>query len=63
MRDDSQAVLERNGIRYVTYFKKSLPPLEFEYSKAIIHDEIRDLDAGSLENLPSGFGRLRLISG
>lgn len=37
-----------------SYLKKSLPPLEFEYSKATIQDDIRDLDTGSLENLPIG---------
>ena len=54
VRADTQAVLERNGVKYVTYLKKSLPPLEFEYSKASIQDDIRELDAGSLENLPVG---------
>jgi len=54
VRDDSQAVLEQEGVRYVTYAKKSLPPVEFEYSKATIQDEIRDLDHDSLENLPIG---------
>jgi RHS repeat-associated protein len=54
VRDDSQPVLERNGVTYVTYLKKSLPPLEFEYSKAAIQDDIREIDAESLENLPIG---------
>jgi RHS repeat-associated protein len=54
VRDKTQAVLERGGVKYVTYQKKSLPPLEFEYSKAAIQDDIRELDAGSLENLPVG---------
>jgi RHS repeat-associated protein len=54
VRDDTQAMLVRNGVRYVTYIKKSLPPLEFEYSKAHIQDDIRDLAADSLENLPIG---------
>ncbi len=54
VRDDTQAVLVRNGVRYVTYIKKSLPPLEFEYSKAHIQDDIRDLAADSLENIPIG---------
>ena len=54
LRDDTQAVVQRNGVSYVTYLKKSLPPLEFEYSKAVIQDDIRELDAGSLENLPVG---------
>jgi len=41
-------------IRKYTYFKKSLPPLQFKYSKAIIQDDIHELDAASLENLPIG---------
>jgi RHS repeat-associated protein len=36
------------------YLKKSMPPLEFEYSKAIIHETISEIDAESLENLPIG---------
>lgn len=54
LRDDSQPVLERDGVRYVTYLKKSLPPLEFDYSKAAIQDDIREIDTESLENLPIG---------
>jgi len=54
VRDGSEAVLDSNGVRYVTYLKKSLPPLEFEYSKAVIQDDIREMDADSLENLPVG---------
>jgi hypothetical protein len=37
-----------------SYLKKSLPPVEFDYSKAEIQDEVRQLDAESLENLPAG---------
>lgn len=37
-----------------TYLRKSLPPLEFEYSKARIDDELRELDTADLENLPVG---------
>jgi RHS repeat-associated protein len=37
-----------------TYLKKSLPPVEFEYSKAHIDETVRDVDADSLENLPYG---------
>jgi RHS repeat-associated protein len=36
------------------YLQKSLPPLEFEYSRAEIQDDVRELDADSLENLPIG---------
>src|SRR5262249_1372629 len=44
----------RDGIAYITYLKQTLPPLEFEYSKAQISDAIHELDRGSLENLPVG---------
>jgi len=54
VRDETQAVQQREGVCYVTYLRKSLPPLEFEYSKANIQDDVRELDAGSLENLPVG---------
>jgi RHS repeat-associated protein len=36
------------------YLKKSLPPLEFEYSQANIDYKIHDIDPESLENLPYG---------
>lgn len=54
VRDDTQAVLERDGVEYVTYLRKSLPPLELEYSKAKIQEDVRELDEASLENLPVG---------
>lgn len=54
VRDATQAVLERDGVKYVTYLTKSLPPLEFEYSQASIQDAILELDAASTENLPVG---------
>jgi RHS repeat-associated protein len=54
VRDVNVPVVVQNGIRYVTYLKKSMPPLEFEYSKAIIQEDIRELDTASLENLPVG---------
>ena len=40
----------------INYTKKSLPPLEFEYSKPTIQDnyEIKEIDKESLENLPVG---------
>lgn len=36
------------------YLKKSLPPLEFQYSEAVIDETIREVDSDSLENLPIG---------
>ena len=54
VRDETKPVIERDGIKYFTYLKKSMPPLEFDYSKAIIQDDIKNLNADSLENLPMG---------
>lgn len=54
VRDANRPALLRDGVTYVTYLKKSLPPVEFEYSKAIIQDDVRDVDPESLENLPTG---------
>ena len=41
---------QQNG----SFLKRSLPPVEFEYSKAEIQNEVRKLGAESLENLPAG---------
>ncbi|MFL5415520.1 MAG: SpvB/TcaC N-terminal domain-containing protein, partial [Myxococcales bacterium] len=41
------------------YLKKSMPPVELEYSRAVIQEEIRELDAASLENLPNGLDGAR----
>ncbi len=36
------------------YLKKSLPPLEFEYTKPTIDETLHEIDPKSLENLPYG---------
>lgn len=54
VRDDTQPVVVRDGVEYATYKTRSLPPLEFEYSKPAIQDQMRELDADSLGNLPAG---------
>ncbi len=36
------------------YLAKSLPPVEFEYTQAIIDETIQEVDSKSLENLPYG---------
>ena len=36
------------------YDKRSLPPVEFEYTQPIVQDTVHDVDAASLENLPIG---------
>ena len=47
----SQSGYKRQGNGYL---KKSLPPLEFQYTQPSIDGTIHDLDADSLENLPAG---------
>ncbi|MHC1764911.1 MAG: SpvB/TcaC N-terminal domain-containing protein [Verrucomicrobiia bacterium] len=37
-----------------SYLRKSLPPLEFEYSDPVLHDVVEEVTAESLENLPVG---------
>ncbi|WP_209427789.1 SpvB/TcaC N-terminal domain-containing protein [Pararhodobacter sp. SW119] len=54
VRDDNQAAVVRNGVEYATYLKKSLPPVEFEYTQPIVQESVQDVDAASLENLPVG---------
>ncbi len=41
------------------YLKKSLPPLEFTYSEAVVNETVQEIDAASLENLPAGLDGLR----
>ena len=54
VRDEVHPINIMNGVKYVTYIKNSLPPLEFEYSQPIIHEEIKEIDQDSLHNLPYG---------
>lgn len=42
-----------------SYLKKSLPPLEFEYSRPTIDETVNEIDPESLENLPYGFDGAR----
>lgn len=54
VRDDARPVVQRNGINYFTYLRKSLPPVEFDYSRAVIDEQIHELEESSVENLPIG---------
>ncbi|MCK5014073.1 MAG: VCBS repeat-containing protein [Candidatus Omnitrophica bacterium] len=47
-------IIQSGYVRTGTYLKKSLPPLEFEYSQVAIQEEIKEIDSESLENLPYG---------
>ncbi len=53
-RDETRPVSVLNGVNYLTYVRKSLPPLEFEYTQATIQEEIKEIDSESLKNLPYG---------
>lgn len=54
VQDDTKSPVVLNDVRYSTYLKKSLPPLEFEYSRAAISEKIKEVDSENLENLPCG---------
>ena len=54
VRERTKAVVTKDGRDYVTYLKKSLPPVELEYSKAIIQSAVEEIDRASVENLPAG---------
>ena len=42
-----------------TFLRRSLPPVELEYSQAVIRDKVCEIDAKSLENLPYGLDDMR----
>jgi len=52
LRDESRTLLESNSGS--VYLKKSLPPVEFEYSRAVIDDTIQSIDIQNSENIPYG---------
>jgi len=37
-----------------SYVKKSLPTVDFQYSQAVLSDEVQEIDSDSLGNLPNG---------
>ncbi len=41
------------------FLRRTMPPIELEYSSAEIHDELRELEIESLENLPYGIDENR----
>jgi RHS repeat-associated protein len=38
------------------YLKRSLPPVEFEYTRPLVQSTVEEVDPTSLENLPTGLG-------
>ncbi len=53
-RDPGAAVVQKNGVSYFTYFRKSVPPVEFEYTRVTVSDAVHEIDLRSLEHLPVG---------
>ncbi len=43
----------------VGYLKRSLPPVDFEYTQVEIDDSIKEVDADSVDNLPYGLDGVR----
>lgn len=54
LRDEAAPPVIRAGVTYTTYQAAELPPLELEYSRAAVDGTVRELEAGSLDNLPGG---------
>lgn len=50
-----QPLLDEEEELRLVYLKKSLPSLEFEYSQVAIQEEVQELDAESIANVPAGF--------
>jgi RHS repeat-associated protein len=38
------------------YLKRSLPPVDFEYTRPVVQSTVEEVDPASLENLPTGLG-------
>ncbi|MEQ1742476.1 MAG: SpvB/TcaC N-terminal domain-containing protein [Candidatus Nitrotoga sp.] len=51
LRAVTQTSYKRNN---GSYLRRGLPPVEFEYTQSIVQDTVQEVDAASLENLPTG---------
>jgi hypothetical protein len=54
VRVEGAPVEVEGALRFVRYLKRSLPPLELEYSKPTIQDHVQELEAESETQLPVG---------
>ncbi len=59
MYDQDHTFPEPDDSRYRVYLKKSLPPLEFDYSQAVINENVEEIDQESHENMPYGLDGAR----
>lgn len=53
LRGVTQAGYRRRGAGYL---RSSLPTVEFEYTRPVVQDTVEEIDAESLQNLPTGLG-------
>ncbi|XXY16743.1 SpvB/TcaC N-terminal domain-containing protein [Sorangium sp. So ce216] len=53
LRAVTHAGYRRDGAGYV---RRALPPVEYAYTEAVVRDEVTEVSAASLENLPVGLG-------
>lgn len=51
LRGVEQAGYRRQGVGYL---RRALPPVEFEYTRAVVDDAVYDADSGSVAELPAG---------
>lgn len=49
------APVQRNGVTYQSYDMQILPPVEFEYTRAVINEAVEEVAHDSIVNLPAGF--------
>ncbi|MEJ7808397.1 MAG: SpvB/TcaC N-terminal domain-containing protein, partial [Telluria sp.] len=54
VRNEPQVATIRDGASYLSYVRQSLPPVQCEYSRATIQDDMREVDGLSIDNLPQG---------
>jgi RHS repeat-associated protein len=48
VRDTVGPLVVRGGVEYATYLEQSLPPIEFEYTRPAIQDEVHDVEPATL---------------
>ena len=54
VRDEERGAVVRDGATYLTYIAKAMPPVEFEYTRPIVSDQVHEVEAESLDGAPSG---------
>jgi RHS repeat-associated protein len=48
VRDDTRPPVVRDGVAYATYLRRPLPPVEFEYTRPVIQQDVHDVDPATL---------------